>query len=251
MGLTIHYCFAAPEQDSGKIKKLMLEFHKCTDSMPFQTVGRVMHLRGEQCRYNRRDQDDPMSWLLIQCQQHVELETKQGSIYTIIPPTQAICFHTWPGRGCEAANFGLCQYPAKVRTSFGVEETKLEGWKWKSFCKTQYASAPQFGGLANFLKCHLLVIAMLDEAKKLGFLERASDESDYWNTRDMSCLVGSIDEYNKLMAVFGGTMKDSRNDIVAPITEFINFEKLEAEGWEKLSPEMRGLAELIKKLGSK
>src|SRR5262249_2710819 len=40
--------------------------------------------------------------------------------------------------------------------------TKLAGWQWRSFCKTQYASDPQVGGIPNFLRCHISVVTLLD-----------------------------------------------------------------------------------------
>jgi hypothetical protein len=78
-----------------------------------------------------------------------------------------IAFETEPGDGCEEANFGLCQYPSEVsQPQFGKRQTKLQGWSWHSFCKTHYASDPRCGGLPNFLRCHLGVVALLDEAQK-------------------------------------------------------------------------------------
>ena len=41
-------------------------------------------------------------------------------------------------------------------------DTKLKGWRWHSFCKTQYASDPRCGGVENFLRCHLCVVKLLD-----------------------------------------------------------------------------------------
>ena len=44
---------------------------------------------------------------------------------------------------------------------------RLGGWHWSSFCKTQYASDPRCGGVANFLRCHISIITLLDRIAKL------------------------------------------------------------------------------------
>ena len=47
------------------------------------------------------------------------------------------------------ANFGLVQYPDTIESEQGVLATGLTGWSWQSFCKSQYASDPSAGGVAN------------------------------------------------------------------------------------------------------
>jgi len=243
MGMTIHYDFAS-KQKLDKIKGIVYELHKFARSLPFESVGKVVQLQGDQCDFNKRDRDDPISWMMIQARYHIELKTKKGLVYDAVSPTQVIGFPTWPGRGCEMANFGLAQYPEKMKTNDGLKETKLDGWQWRSFCKTQYASDPRFGGMNNLVKCHLLVIAMLDKAKKLGILEHVSDGGDYWKSRDLAGLVGETNSMNQIVAAVAGHIKDAGGEgVVAPITEFANFEKLEAEGQAKVPLE---LIQLIK-----
>ena len=107
-----------------------------------------------------------------------------------VRPLHIICFSTKPGQGCEPANFGLCRYPGEVSDpGFGRHQTKLKCWSWHSFCKTHYASDPRCGGLPNFLRCHLGVVALLDEAQRLGILGKVSDEGDFWETRSLERLT--------------------------------------------------------------
>ena len=138
-------------------------------------------------------------------------------------PTRIIAFDTWPGPGCEAANFGLCLYLPEIEWEYQVEDdqrfevkdkdgwyrfswdkwvrhcrrhkqtrspaaytelrkvpTKLAGWQWRSFCKTQYASDPKCGGVPNFLRCHISVITLLDRMAKMpGLSVRVDDEGQY------------------------------------------------------------------------
>ena len=67
-----------------------------------------------------------------------------------------IGFEALPGEGSESAGFGLARYPATIevcdRRQGGTRRmaTKLGGWCWSGFCKTEYASKPERGGVANF-----------------------------------------------------------------------------------------------------
>ena len=149
-----------------------------------------------------------------------------------------------PGGGCEAANFGLCLFPDEVsHPQLGALQTRLEGWSWRSFCKTHYASDPRCGGLPNFLRCHLGVVALLDETKKLGILGTVSDEGDFWETRSLERLTKEIGDQSAMLAGLLGALKDAMGQapggpgtVEAPIAGYPNFEHLEAEG-QRLLPE--------------
>ena len=125
-------------------------------------------------------------------------------------------------------------YPATVPTHDGGKvRTGLSGWSWQSFCKTQYASNPDCGGVENFLRCHLSVVRLLDHARDLGVLGEVSDEGDYWERRDVKALVEEVGEWNAMIAGFVGGMKDlmgGGKGVQSAITQFPNFEHLEAEG---------------------
>ena len=60
----------------------------------------------------------------------------------------------------------------------------MAGWRWGSFCKTQYASNPACGGVENFLRCHLVVVRLLDFLRATGLVAvEAHDEGGYWEHR--------------------------------------------------------------------
>jgi hypothetical protein len=152
-----------------------------------------------------------------------------GETYDLVVPTHVIAFSAWPGEGCEVANFGLALYPEAVEN--GALATGLSGWSWHSFCKTQYASNPDDGGIANFVRCHATVVRLLDRAKALGILEAVKDESHYWDNRDVKALVETVGKWNRHIAGFVGQYKDLiGGEFAAPITDYPNFEHLEAEG---------------------
>jgi len=195
--------------------------------------------------------------LLVQATESVELKRAGLTRYQTwaeVAPSRLIAFTTWPGEGCEAANFGLGQFPATLRTPRGAIPTGLTGWRWGSFCKTQYASDPRCGGVPHFLRCHLTVIAMLDRARALGCLAEVSDEGGFWQQRDLPALVQEIGSWNELLAAFGGKLKDLLGDgpmgVQSAISQYPNFEELEAAGQAKLPPGYEQLAKLISQVGA-
>ena len=251
MGLTIHYSFKAKGREA-QAMKLVTQLHQAAHDLPFKELGAIVDVSGDACDYDKRDKDDPLRWALIQAGGSVRVKGSHrlGDSYVSIVPTRVICFSAWPGDGCEESNYGLCQYPAEIFSPhYGRLKTRMSGWMWKSFCKTQYASNPDCGGVANFLRCHFTLIALLDKAKELGFLHEVYDEGDFWQKRDVAVLVKEIGSWNQMIAAFGGKLKDVLGDgVKSAISEYPNFEQLEAAGQSTLPPETENLARLIQQV---
>jgi hypothetical protein len=229
MGLTIHYQLATTG-DEAHARKLVQQLRQAALDLPFQHVGEIVALRSDQCDWEQRPDDDPYRWLLVQAGTHITLpvslsEKRQGvTRHLDVRPLHVIAFETEPGDGCEAANFGLCQYPGEVSDhGSGRHKTKLKGWSWRSFCKTHYASDPRCGGLPN--------------------LGTVSDEGDFWETRSLERLTKEIGDQSAMLAGLLGALKDAMGQapggagtVEAPIAGYPNFEHLEAEG-QRLLPE--------------
>ena len=239
MGLTIHYSLKSSTRSPKKARELIAHLRGRALALPFAQVEAIIELKGEECDFDRRERDDPHRWLLIQAGQYIERPAPGGGTYSYnVAPTHVIAFETLPGDGCEAANFGLCRYPAHIEVADPgwphrkrKLRTGLSGWTWSSFCKTQYASNAACGGVENFLRCHLAVIKVLDHAKSLGILEEVSDEGDFWQDRDVRALAQQVGEWNEMLASFAGELKDLLGDQVeSEITKFPDFEHLEAAG---------------------
>ena len=255
MGLTLHYKLKASGTDASA-RKLVAALHQKAHDLPFKEVGKLVDLSKDECNFNLREKADPLRWLLIQAEGSVSLSHLPGeSEYSSrrAAPTRMIAFTAWPGEGCEEANFGLCQYPAEVLDPrHGKLKTKLDGWRWSSFVKSQYASDPNCGGVPNFLRCHLSVIALLDHAQQLGCLDDVSDEGGFWEKRNVEALVNAIGSWNEMIAAFGGKLKDLLGDgVEMPIAEYPNFESLEHAGQSQLLPGIEQLAQLIKSVSRK
>jgi len=227
MGLTIHYQLQSDAKTQGEARQLVEQLRQHALELPLESVGELNELSGDDTDFETLEQGDPRRWLLVQAGEYVV----QGDQYYPVKPKQVIAFSTWPGDGCEEANFGLCRYPMTIQVDDREMHTGLSDWSWSSFCKTQYASDPACGGAENFIRCHLSVIRLLDHAANLGILGKVSDEGGFWEKRNAEVLVKEVGEWNQRMADFVGNLKDQfGGEFVAPITEFPDFEYLEAKG---------------------
>jgi hypothetical protein len=191
MGLTIHYKLHADTRSAKEARHLVEQLRQRALDLPLKEVGEVVELTGDACDFHQRDRDDDCRWLLIQAGQHLVQEDR----HYMVMPKHLIAFSTYPGDGCEQANFGLAVYPATLeiedpRTGRNRRlRTGIKDWSWSSFCKTQYSSDQSCGGVENFLRCHLSVIMRLDHAKALGILASVNDEGGFWEKRDLKALV--------------------------------------------------------------
>ena len=246
MGLTIHYSLSSRVRSLEKARELVAKLHSRARDLPFAEVGDIVELEGDACDFNKCHNEDPNRWLLVQAGQYIDRPTRDDAHHSYqVAPTHVIAFPTLPGAGSEMANFGFCRYPSVIEVQ--EEEryvrgqgfvrplrrirTGLSGWRWSSFCKTQYASNPDCGGPQNFLRCHLAVIKVLDQAKSLDVLDEVSDEGGFWENRDVRALAQEVGDWNQMIAAFAGQMKDLfGDDLESAITDFPDFEHLEARG---------------------
>lgn len=237
MGLTIHYSLRAETRSPKQARELLTRLRGRALDLPFERVDEIVELSGRDCDYQQYDREHPHRWLLIQAGQYVDDPQYAGYSYGVTPQ-HVIAFSTWPGAGCEESNVGLCRYPSAIEVDNPAGRgnkrriaTRLVGWRWASFCKTQYASNPQHGGVANFLRCHLAVITMLDHARSLGILNQVNDEGGYWEKRNLRALAEEVGSWNEMLAGMAGQLRDWFGEqIAAEITQFPDFEHLEANG---------------------
>jgi hypothetical protein len=210
MGLTLHYELRSAVRTAPQALRLIERLREAACDLPFEEVGPIVEWEAEA---GEREDFPGGLW-------HATQLVRRGESWSEICPTRLIAFRIEPAAGSESAEFGLARYPRRA------------GWSWKSFCKTQYASAPQHGGAANFLRCHVGLVKLLDAAAKLGLTVKAVDESEYWKNRDGEALVREIGRWNELIAGVGGKLKDAQGSgqVMGPIFEFPNFEHLEARG---------------------
>jgi len=239
MGLTIHYNLRSGLTQPENIRTVVQALRTAATQLPFQEVGAVNEFRGPAADFEQSARDDPERWLKIQAGRYLDVD----GYHVSVKPTYIIAFTIQPGPGCEPANVGFCQYPTTVDVKVGDRPrrvvTHLDGWTWSSFCKTQYASARQHGGIENFLRCHVGLVKLLDfAAKSEVILVGVHDESKYFELRDLQQLVNTVGEWNQFVAAYAGILKDQAAQVgvqvESVITGFPDFEHLEAAGLAKL-----------------
>ncbi|MBW4512341.1 MAG: hypothetical protein KME64_38490 [Scytonematopsis contorta HA4267-MV1] len=223
MGLTISYKLSLNNAGVDEVREKITTLRNLATKIPFSQIDEQVELEGEACRLDEEDVHDPYIFLKIRALKQVESSMDCLSYKSA---KYMICFDTLPGEGAETAAFGLASYE-KVAAK--------NNWYWTGFCKTQYASNPEYGGLENFFKCHLIVVKMLDLAQKLGITCEVHDESGYWDNRNKKELAAVIRSHNIMMAAFTGKLKDDLQksgigSTAAAIFDFPDFEYLEAEG---------------------
>jgi hypothetical protein len=237
MGLTIHYIFKAVDISTDKTKSLVCQLHAAALDLPFDHVSQIVEVL-KSSRSSKKSEVSPEAHLLKARAIHPVIATfKGGDCGEILSPNELIGFIVQPAEGCEVACFGLARYPTSIIKDGQSVSTDLDGWRWWCFCKTQYASNPSLGGVKQFLRCHLGIVALLDKAKDLGILDEVKDEGGYWEKRDVEALVKEIARWNTMVAGFVGRLNDhtekagrDRRSVASAITEFPDFEHLEAEG---------------------
>ena len=302
MGLTVHYNIESSTKSPNRPFEIVKAMRELAMDLPFEEVSEIYHLKGNDCNYEIRreelaksdhDADQGLFWLLIQASEHI---TAPDGTQVSVAPEEMIVFSTWPGHGSESANFGLCRYPEETTyiNRYAVPvissnpeiyaekiPTKLgKKWCWGSFCKTQYASSPECGGLPNFIKCHVALITLLERISELKTIKvEINDEghygsstySDDWKeareagreptyvfheaTHSIEELSKSVGEYNGMIAAIVGAFKDALGDgnmnIVSPITEYSNFEQIEAKGAEKMEDMLNACAKMAQEIRDK
>lgn len=280
MGLAIHYQIRLKPDQTDAIDAVR-RMRQLALALPFESVGPIHDLSDEACNFEARreelqngnEAEGELFWMLIQAHQNPQYPWNKHISQSIMP-TRMIGFSAWPGPGSETANIGLCLYPNEVQLKYNPREdqkywtgykldwkkyvrkcplgtrsetrsvpTNLTPWSWSSFCKTQYASNPDCGGVANFLKCHITVIALLDRIATLpGVKVRIEDEGSYgphslqkgrhkghYNPAKLANEVGS---WNEMVASLTGSLSDTfdGDGVVSPIKDYANFEQLEFRG---------------------
>ena len=108
-----------------------------------------------------------------------------------------------PWQNPDAEKF---QEQRKVKTRLG------SGWRYSSFCKSQYASDPACGGIPNFIRCHLSVIHLLDRIGQLPTVKvDVDDEVQVW----LACITLTIPWAEKRVY----TWHEGRYDVKALVEE--------------------------------
>ena len=223
MSLAISYSLNLNHATVSQAREMIISLHKLASNLPFIQIGEIVELEGNECLF--QEAEDPHLAFKVCALTPEELVNNLLNNVAETSCCHLIGFNTLPGQGCNQTSFGLATHQSSGQK---------KDWFWKTSCKTQYANNPEYGGIENFLKCHLLMIKMLESATQLDMLVEVTDPSGYWQERDPEKLIKSINEETFMLAAIMGTLKDSLTEkdykVLSPIFEFPNFEYLEAKG---------------------
>jgi hypothetical protein len=201
MGLTIGYKISFKGTAEELHKKLMVIRSKCLDK-PFEEVDEIEHTvySKEDMEFYRQEQDK--TWFPNNTPENIAARNKalkdRGlDINTMIAidvyhggcgkKHEFMKWGLWAGEGCESTDIEFF----KKRTY----------WRCQGFTKTQYAT--------SIIRCHLLVIDVLDLFKQEGFIVKVNDDGEYWKTRDLEVLAQNINEYTGMLQAIGGVLKEA------------------------------------------
>lgn len=237
MGLTIHYTLAVRHQlqdaDAGELVAQARSFARAAEA---DSVSRLFKT-GVSFPF-------PHEWVAI--------PYVGGAIHVDVAPEAGYAFSVVVGPDCEHLLLGLCRYPAIVEYQGRSLSTKVgAGWRWRHYCKTQYAS---LHGWEHFLRCHRTVIALLAFWRTLGVNVRISDEGGYWPRGSETNLRRRLEEMNGIVAAASGALKDQAEGVPveSPIFGHPRYERLEAEGAARHAAKMKlAVAALGKLAGSR
>jgi len=224
MGVTIHYKLQAPPgTDKARARNIMTRLREC--ALRYGCAGRLdavppLAEDSGALRWGRTWRYAPVPGRPTA---HYQAE---------VVPLEGFVLFVRPGIDCETLALGLCRYPSKVVVGGQERRTGLGGWRWQGFCKTQFAS---LHGWEHFRRCHLAVIDLLNEARRLGCRVTVSDEGEYWPGRNEAKLRQNVEEMNCVIAAAAGALKDfgeatGAEGVQSPIFAHPQFEHLEAKG---------------------
>jgi len=208
MGLTVHYDLKFKGTEA-EVQNKLKELKFCAEQLPFAEINGPAFLdygKWTLEKYHaKKGYNDWRDWASIQGMNYEKTDANGP---------KAFCLNLWLGEGCEPMNIGLRQC------------WNSNYWTWYSFCKTQYAE--------EFVKCHLLVIRMLDECKRLDILKDVRDEGKYWETREIKVLGGNINDFTEMLQGISKKLSKTGFQIESAVDKQANkMTKLEMEFTEK------------------
>jgi hypothetical protein len=227
MGLTIHYHLGLPASTPRTVVSERVEqLRTAATRLPFEKVGAMIALDAGESLGDMRDPPDSLEFAFRLWASHGPDpdDPELGGFGDIMP--EAIGFTVLPGDHCEPAPLGLAWAPPRD-DDWRVIRGQPWTWQWDAACKTQYASIVSAD---HFVRCHMSIVALLDEAVKLGFAVTVHDEGGYWESRDTDRLLTEVERMNRVVAGLAGAVHDAigkQHRVVGAIFEHPDFERLE------------------------
>lgn len=238
MGLSLCYEMHLPALTSeDDVSRLLDRLHAFSGTLGFEALSPIVRVaEGESTAHRGLAFSDLTKFFRVIAP--IVAEPHDGDGYDILPRGEgsrksALGFVVAPGRKCEAAPIGFVAPPSAAELALCAGKDVPAGWYWHWCCKTQYASVVSD---EHLIRCHLGLVALLEEAARLGVRTEVRDETGYWQTRDTAHLVREVHRMNGIVAAFGGALSDAISpaaDVHGAIFEHPDFEHLEMQNGER------------------
>ncbi|HEY3244063.1 MAG TPA: hypothetical protein VGM03_12010 [Phycisphaerae bacterium] len=235
MGLSIGYEFRDGSRRAAA-RRLVRALRARALTLRFDRISEIQELDPADAASG--DLEPGGGWLQLCATRYVKHVCAGEELWLDVPPLHAIVFSVHC-EGAETGSFGLAMYPTTIAHECAGTPTALPTelgatYSWSTCCKTQYAGLPQHGGIDNFVRAHRALVDLLDAAIDLGLGVKVYDDAGFWKDRDEQKLIHKLNDWNRLIAAFVGTLKDSLGAdadgrIAAPIRSHPAFEHLEAD----------------------
>ena len=209
MGLTVHFKFEHAGSEK-EVKGKLEEIREKVEKLPVQGIGPLVKLDWKK---GNKSEDEQLGWMKIQYARNIRRD--DGSWMDVYPEI-GYGFTIDIGKGCEPMNIALTR----------VKGEKV--FKGRAFSKDQYAE--------DFIKCHLLIISVLDICKEEGILKKVEDEGGYWESRDISLLAENINASTAVLEHFSKLLKKMAPPGVEIVSEidksknYVNIKESEKKG---------------------
>ena len=230
MGL--HLCYELelpPESPEEAVATRLGQLREAACRLPFDLISPMFRFVGDDCRPGRWGEGDQYEWYFKLFASGQAARCPDPEYPPSVPADIAIGFVVHPGTRCESAAFGLARFPEPVTAYRGERPVETTGWHWQAVCKTQYAALVSGDHL---IRCHLGLVELLEEARRLGFGVTVRDETHYWETRDTQRLLDEVHAMNRIVAKLAGRLGDALPGglrLGGAIVEHPRFEHLEME----------------------
>jgi hypothetical protein len=223
MGLTVHFHIGLPATTPrDDVIDRVSRLRTAAELLPFAAVGPLVSTPEDPSLGPESPLEGLVRWWTWLQTDHAGPATAGSGL------PDAIAFGIDVGDQCEPATFGVAWLRPRDE-DFRTLSNEPASWRWLCSCKTQYASNVSE---EHFLQCHMAIIALLDEAVRLGFEVEVGDEGNYWDTRDVEQLRRHVEDTSHIIARFAGALHDAvgeKHKVEAPIFERKDFERLEMD----------------------
>jgi hypothetical protein len=214
MRMGIHYSLRTAGENPADCRNLLVKLRERALNLPLGEVGPIQEWTGSECHYRHASHRGAERGLLKHAETWRDDPRREGHI-RVLRPLHVLAFTAWTGLGCDDAHFALCQYPSlqavpddhRKHGPQSLPEAQRD-WHYACYCETGIAAGSRCGGIRNFLRCHLLVIALLDYALELGILESVDDSGGYWRHRQPAALGRKLGKWDESLAVWSKDLQE-------------------------------------------